>query len=71
MLSEDEEYEDQIENIVFGKDGATKWSLKNPVHKVRTRSHNAVNEMPGEKGIEKHVNSALSCWCAFFDDDML
>lgn len=71
MSSEEDEYVmEPSANTVLGKDG-TRWKLQLPVQNVRTRSHNIVTHLPGVKGAARNAKTVLSCWSAFFDDEML
>ncbi|KAI4455676.1 transposase is4 [Holotrichia oblita] len=71
VSSGDEDNEHQHESIIFGKDLNTNWASNNPPCNVKTHSHNIVRELSGIKGIAKDAKSALDCWSAFFDNNML
>ncbi|XP_017781814.1 PREDICTED: uncharacterized protein LOC108566449 [Nicrophorus vespilloides] len=68
VLSEYEDNEDAVENILFRKDEDT-W--KNPASNVGLSLQNIVCDLPVVKGVAEHGKFVLDCWSAFFDDDML
>lgn len=53
----------------LGKDGATKWYVREPVQNIRTRAHNIIYETPGPKNEAINCIQIIDAWSLIFTND--
>lgn len=66
-----DEFENDPENCLLGKDKITLWHLCAPRQNVRRRRHNLVIHLPGVKKVAKQAKTPLDCWSLFFPNSMI
>ncbi|CAG4994602.1 unnamed protein product [Parnassius apollo] len=55
----------------IGKDKRTEWRVREPLRRVRTRSHNIILHLPGPIGEGKRCSSMLEAWDLIFPESFL
>lgn len=69
--NEEIENENSDANVLFGKDGITKWNMDRPRQAVRTSSHNIMTHLPGVKQVANNAKTALQCWELLLPDELI